>query len=131
MHSTVPDRVHGVRFVPSANENSLSVEWNRPQSDAPILHYEIRSRRHGHPWQGSVRATTEMVTIRSSLMAMNFYGVQVRAVSAIGAGPYSREEILEGLCQHLHMCTCISDARKHTKTHKECTHSILGHAVLV
>ena len=117
MHSAVPDRVPGVRFVPSANENTLSVEWSRPQSDAPILYYEIRSRQRGYSWRRPFRATTEMVTIRSSLVPSASYGVQVRAVSAIGAGPYSREEILEGLCQHLHMCTCISDAHKHTYTH--------------
>ena len=97
MHSAVPDPVSGVRFVSSSPiENTLSVEWSSPESDAPILYYEIRSRRLGHTWQGPIRATTEMVTIRSSLIAMNSYGVQVRAVSAIGAGLYSREEILNG-----------------------------------
>ena len=102
MHSTEPDRVSGVRFLPSANENSLSVEWSRPQSDAPIQYYEIWSRRHGHSWQGPIRATTEMVTILTSLVPSASYGVQVSAVSAIGAGQYSREEILEGFLQHLH-----------------------------
>ena len=98
MHSAVPDRVSGVRFVPSPVENSLSVEWSRPQSDAPILYYEIRFRRRGHSWQGPVNATTEMVTIRTSLVPSASYGVQVRAVSAIGAGPYSREETIRCLC---------------------------------
>ena len=92
----VPNRVRGVRFVPSANENSLSVEWSRPQSDTPILYYEIRSRQLGHSWQGPIRATTEMVTIRASLVPSASYGVQVRAVSAIGAGLYSRETSFEG-----------------------------------
>ena len=92
MHSAVPDQVSGVRFVPSRVENSLSVEWSRPQSDAPILHYEIRYRQRSHSWQGPVKATTEMVTLPSAS-----YGVQVRAVSEIGEGPYSNETILQGL----------------------------------
>ena len=112
----VPDQVSGVRFVPSTAANSLSVEWSTPQSDAPILHYEIQYRRLGHSWQGPIRATTEMVTIRTSLVPSASYGVQVRAVSAFGAGPYSREEILEGWFQHLHMCTCAHKHTIHTQT---------------
>ena len=79
-------------------ESTLSVEWNRPQSDAPILYYEIRYRLYigRRPWQGPIRATTEIVTIRTSLVPSASYGVQVRAVSAIGVGPYSREETVEG-----------------------------------
>ena len=96
MHSAVPDRVSGVRFVPSPDEYSLSVEWSIPQSDVPILHYEIQYRHHAgnHYWQGPVTATTESVTLRDSLVLSTSYGVQVRAVSAIGAGPYSSEEIV-------------------------------------
>ena len=107
----------GVSFIPSTIENTLAVEWITPQSDAPILHYEIRSRQLGRPWQGPIKATTEMVTIRTNLVPSASYGVQVRAVSAIGVGPYSREEILEGFCHHLHMCTCISYAHKHAIIH--------------
>ena len=95
-----PDQVRGVRFVSSANKNTLFVEWSRPQSDAPILHYEIRSRQRDQPWQGPVTATTEMVNLRRNVVPLASYGVQVRAVSVIGAGPYSREEILEGFLQH-------------------------------
>ena len=135
MYSAVPDQVSGVSFIPSANENTLSVEWNRPQSDTPILHYEIQYRRRGHSWQGPIRATAEMVTIRTSLVSSASYGVQVRAVSAIGAGPYSREVILGGFCHHLHMCTCISYAHKHTIIHaqtmNDCTSFTLGHVVCV
>ena len=107
MYSAEPDRVSKVRFLPSANENSLSVEWSKPQSDTLIQYYEIRSHQLGQSWQGPVRAKTEMVTIRMSLVPSASYGAQVRAVSAIGAGLYSREVILAGLCQHLHLCTCI------------------------
>ena len=87
----------GVRFVPPTVENTLSVEWSRPQSDTPILYYEIRYRQHDYSWQGPVRATTEMVTIRTSLVPSDSYGVQVRAVSEIGEGAYSNETILQGL----------------------------------
>ena len=135
MYSAEPDQVRGVRFIPSTTENTLSVEWSRPRSDAPILYYEIRSHQRGHSWQGPIRAPTEMVTIRTSLVPSASYGVQVRAVSAIGAGPYSREVILGGICNHLHMCTCISYAHKHTITHaqtmNDSTSFTLGHAMCV
>ena len=91
----VPAQVSGVRFVSSTMENTLSVELSRPQSDAPILYYEIRYHRLGHSWQGPIRATTEMGTIQSNLISLTSYGVQVRAVSAIGPGVYSREETVE------------------------------------
>ena len=121
INSIVPDQVSGVRFVPSITENSLSVEWRRPQSDAPILYYEIRSRRLGLSWQGPVTSTTKMVTIRTSLVPSASYGVQVRVVSAIGAGPYSREEILAGFCQDLHvyMHFICTQTHNHIYTHKQ------------
>ena len=132
----VPDQVSGVRFVSSTMENTLSVEWSRPQSDTPILYYEIRYHLHTgrRTWQGPVRATTEMVTIQSSLVPSASYGVQVRAVSAIGAGQYSREEILAGLCQHLHVYMhfiCTQHTIIHTQTMNDCTSFTLGHAVCV
>ena len=113
INSAVPDQVSGVRFVSSTMEYTLSVEWNTPQSDAPILHYEIQYRRQGQPWQGPIRAKTEMVTIRSRLVPSASYGVQVRAVSAIGAGRYSREQIIEGFLQHLHTCTHTTCTQAH------------------
>ena len=101
MHSAVPHRVRKVRFVPSPDGNSLSVEWRRPQSDVPILYYEIRYRSDTdkRSWQGPVSATTETVTLRTSLVPSASYGVQVRAVSAIGKGRYSREETVKRLFQ--------------------------------
>ena len=104
MHSAAPDRVTGVRFVSSPGENSLSVEWSRPQSDVHILYYDIRFRFHtgSRPWQGPVTATTETLTLRVRLVSSASYGVQVRAVSAIGAGQYSSEETVKSLFQHVH-----------------------------
>ena len=115
MHSAVPHRVRGVRFVPSTNGNSLSVEWSRPQSDVPILYYEIRYRSDtgSHSWQGPVTATAETVTLRTRLVPSASYGVQVRAVSTIGEGPYSTEETLKRLFQ---------------RTAHTCPHNILPHA---
>ena len=117
LHSAAPDQVSGVRFVPSTNENSLSVEWSRPRSDVPILYYEVRYRSHtgSRSWQGPVRATAESVTLRIIMVPSASYGVQVRAVSAIGKGPYSREETVKRLLQHIHMCTHMYT---HIHTHK-------------
>ena len=87
----------GVRFLPSPDENTLSVEWDRPHSDAPILHYEIRYRYHtgSFSWQGPVNAIPETVTVQINLVTSTSYGVQVRAVSTIGKGSYSSEETMK------------------------------------
>ena len=97
MHSAAPDQVSGVRFVPYPYKNFLSVEWSRPQGDVPILYYETWFRRHtgNHSWQGPINTTTESITLQSNLLPSGSYGVQVRAVSAIGAGPYSSEETVK------------------------------------
>ena len=128
VHSAVPDRVSGVRFVPSTNESSLSVEWSRPQSDAPILYYEIRYRGHigRRSWQGPVNATTESASLRVSLVNSASYGVRVRAVSAIGEGPYSIEETVKSLFQHTHTHThtrTYMHTHKHTHTHYICKYT--------
>ena len=117
MHSAVPDQVNGVRFVPSSYKNSLSVEWSRPQSDVPILYYETWFRRHtgSRSWQGPVNTTTESITLRTSLVPSGSYGVQVRAVSAIGEGQYSSEETVK--CLFLH-----TPKHTHTLAHA-CTHT--------
>ena len=123
IHSVAPDQVSGVRFVPSPGGNSLSVEWSRPQSDVPILYYEMQYRRHtgSRTWLGPVNVTTESVTLRSSLVPSASYGVQVRAVSAIGAGPYSSEETIKRSFQHVqytytHTHTHTHTYKKHTDT---------------
>ena len=108
----------GVRFVPSTKENTLSVEWSRPQSDTPILYYEIRSRRLGHSWQRPFRATTETATLRSSLVPSASYGVQVRAVSVIGEGPYSHDERVKSLYTHAH-----TDTHRRTPHTHACVHN--------
>ena len=104
----------GVRFLPSPDEDTLSVEWNRPHSDAPILHYEIRYRQQtgGSSWQGPVTATTEAVTLHS-LVPSASYGVQIRAVSRIGAGRYSSEVSLRGyLHKQTHTHTIMEKVEK-------------------
>ena len=107
LNSAAPDRVRGVRFVPSPDGNSLSVEWSRPQSDVPILYYEIQYCSHigSRSWQGPVTATRETVTLRSRLAPYVSYGVRVRAVSAIGNGAYSSEETVKCLFQYTHTHT--------------------------
>ena len=119
LHSAVPDRVSGVRFILSPYKNSLSVEWSRPQSDVPILYYETWFRRHtgSHSWQGPINTTTESMTLRTSLVPSASYGVQVRAVSAIGEGRYSSEETVK--CLFLHM-------PKHTHA-RTCMHTYIMH----
>ena len=116
LHSAVPPKVSGVRFVPSPDENSLAVKWSRPQSNFSILYYEIQYRSHTARsfWQGPVKAKTESVTLRISLTSSAPYGVQVRAVSEIGAGPYSSEETVKRLFPHTHITH--THAHMHTYT---------------
>ena len=127
IHSVAPDQVSGVRFVPSPGGNSLSVEWSRPQSDVPILYYEIqyRSNAGSRSWLGPVNVTTESVILRSSLVPSATYGVQVRAVSAIGTGPYSSEETIKRSFQHVqytytHTHTHTHAHTKNTQIHNTC-----------
>ena len=120
MHSAVPDQVSGVRFVPSPYKNTLTVEWSRPQSDVPILYYETWFRRHTgrRSWQGPINTTTESGTLRIRLVPSVSYGVQVRAVSAIGEGPYSSEETVKSSFlhtpKHTHIRTCMHTYIMHT-----------------
>ena len=117
LHSAVPAQVSGVRFVPS-DKGYLSLEWSKPQSDVSNLYYEIRFRHYSDPssWQGPINATKESVTLQIRLKSSAPYGVQVRAVSEIGAGPYSSEETVKCLFPHTHM-------HVHTRTHVTRTHT--------
>ena len=73
---------------------ALSVTWTAPQSDLPISQYQVEYRRSGTNWRtanlASPGSTTS--TLLEALDTGTVYKVRIRAVSAIGNGPWSRVE---------------------------------------
>ena len=67
---------------------ALTVTWTAPQSDYSIIKYQIQYRRSdATSW--STKDVTSTSTTLKNLTAGTSYQVQVRAISDIGAGPYS------------------------------------------
>ena len=62
--------------------------WTAPQSDHPITKYQVQYRRSGTTsW--ITKDVTSTSTTLENLPTGTGYQVQVRAVSDVGAGPYS------------------------------------------
>ena len=72
----------------------LRVTWTTPQSDVTISQYQVEYRRSGTNWRAvspvSPGSTTS--TLLEALDAGTVYEVRIRAVSAIGTGPWSEVE---------------------------------------
>ena len=62
--------------------------WTAPQSDRPNTKYQVQYRRSGTA-RWSTKDVTSISTTLESLSGGISYQVQVRAVSDVGAGPYS------------------------------------------
>ena len=62
--------------------------WTAPQSDRPITKYQVQYRRSGTTSRIRKDVTSRSTTLEN-LPAGTGYQVQVRAVSDVGAGPYS------------------------------------------
>ena len=71
---------------------ALSVTWTTPQSDVPISQYQVEYRRNGTNWRAAspVSPGSTTSTLLETLDAGTVYEVRIRAVSAIGKGPWSR-----------------------------------------
>ena len=67
---------------------ALGVTWTEPSSDRPITKYQLRYRIHNTRW--SDMDVTSRSTTLEGLSAGTVYDIQVRAVSDVGAGRYSR-----------------------------------------
>ena len=62
--------------------------WTAPQSDRPITKYQVQYRRsEATSW--ITKDVTSRSTTLENLSDGTSYQVQVRAVSDVGAGPYS------------------------------------------
>ena len=70
----------------------MKVSWSRPQSDATITRYEVQYRVSPSGSWATVRVTgaSSLTTTLTTLTAGRRYDVQVRAVSSVGNGAYSR-----------------------------------------
>ena len=80
---------------------TLTITWTRPSSELPITHYEVEYKED-NVVQPIVRADNELVVIRGTVGRT--YSVRVRAVSAVGTGPWSKsdERELKATFCHIH-----------------------------
>ena len=86
----MPSKVGSPTLTKAARSGrpALTVTWTAPQSDRSITKYQVQYRRSGATiW--STKDVTSRFTTLENLSAGTSYQVQVRAVSDVGAGPYS------------------------------------------
>ena len=86
----VPSKVGPLTLTKAARSGrpALTVTWTAPQSDHVITKYQVQYRRSGTT--GWIRKdVTSRSTTLENLPVGTGYQVQVRAVSDVGAGPYS------------------------------------------
>ena len=67
---------------------ALGVNWTEPSSDRPITKYQLQYGIKGTRWSTKDVTSTSITLERLSAGAI--YDIQVRAVSDVGAGPYSQ-----------------------------------------
>ena len=89
---TVPSKVNPPTLTRAVKvgKPALTVTWTVPraQNDRPITKYQVQYRRSGTTsW--STKDVTSRSTTLENLPAGTSYQVRVRAVSDVGAGPYS------------------------------------------
>ena len=85
----VPSKVGPPTLTKAARSGrpALTVTWTAPQSDRPITKYQVQYRIGAFSW--STKEVISTSTILENLSTGTSYQVQVRAVSGVGAGPYS------------------------------------------
>ena len=74
---------------------SLRLTWTTPQSDVTISQYQVQYRKQGSSFWRKVNPVSPgsaTSTLLEALEAGTVYEVRIRAVSAIGNGPWSRVE---------------------------------------
>ena len=76
---------------------ALMVTWTTPQSDVAISQYQVQHRRNGTTSWGSPITISGSPPVTSTILtgldAGTEYNVRVRAVSAVGDGEWSVEQI--------------------------------------
>ena len=73
---------------------ALSVTWTTPQSDVTISQYQVEYKKRSTVWRAAspVSPGSATSTLLEALDGGTVYEVRIRAVSAIGNGPWSRVE---------------------------------------
>ena len=86
---------------------ALRVTWTTPQSDVTIFEYQVQYKKRSTDWRtvNPVSPGSTTSTLLEALDAGTVYEVRIRAVSAIGNGPWSRVEsettYLSELCSEI------------------------------
>ena len=77
---------------------TLTVSWTIPQSELPITDYEVEYRRSGTTsWINSTRLSVSPPANSTTLTGLDAgveYVVRVKALSEIGAGAWSEEQMV-------------------------------------
>ena len=92
----VPSQVTGVAVSKAmrSGKPALSVTWTTPHSDVTISQYQVEYKKRSTVWRAAspVSPGSTTSTLLEALDAGTVYEVRIRAVSAIGNGPWSRVE---------------------------------------
>ena len=93
----VPSQVTGVSVSKAIHSGrpALRVTWTAPQSDVPISQYQVEYKKRSTDWRPAspVSPGSTTSTLLEALDAGTVYEVHIRAVSAIGNGTWSRENL--------------------------------------
>ena len=86
----MPQKVSPSILVKAARSGrpALTVRWTAPQSECPIIKYQVQYRRTSTTSWSTREVRIGSVTLENLSPGTN-YQVQVRAVSAAGSGPFS------------------------------------------
>ena len=87
---SVPSQVDPLVVTKEASSGrpALGVTWTAPSSDRPITKYQLQYGIQNTRW--SDKDVTSRSTTLEGLSAGAIYNIRVRAVSDVGAGPYSQ-----------------------------------------
>ena len=98
LHSNIPLtgplKITCVSLIESVEGGNLIVFWSSPQSNLPITEYEVQQRTNDtEQWSSHPVSPPSNSTLLTGLNARAGSIVRVIAVSVIGAGAWSEEEI--------------------------------------
>ena len=118
---TVPFQVTGVDVSKAtrSGQPTLSVTWTTPTSELTISKYQVQYRRSGTKWRAAnlVSPGSNTSTLLEALDAGTVYEVRIRAVSAIGNGPWSEVEsettYMSELCSEVKLVKTANIERGH------------------
>ena len=82
----------GVSKAIHSGKPALSVTWTAPESDVTISEYQVQCKKRSTDWKAANLSSpgSATSTLLETLDAGIVYEVRIRAVSAIGNGPWSR-----------------------------------------